>query len=641
MKTQCKKKFKKQKYVYVNINGTHYDSVKNALLAVGYKFTTSETKNLLFWGDSEGSLEDVQRLNRWQFYNHFPGMWHIAHKVELAKNLGRIADFLPELYNFHPKTFILPFQINDLTKFMNNIPSKKERTVIVKPDRGSQGKGIILIQDADNISNYSESAVAQQYIPPLLIDGYKFDLRIYVLITSIDPLILYVYNEGMARFCTELYQPPNSKNLKAKYSHLTNFSLNKKNPNFESNDDDDANSGSKRSLTSVLVDIEKMGFNKQKVIEDIDQIIRLTLISGIPHLTAAYHTGVTVNDGKSRCFEIMGFDILLDHNARPWLLETNSMPSLSTGSPFDAQLKAGVLEGALKILNLTPSFKTKCQNRFKLISTQRLSGSSSSIIPPLFSLEEEIALSKNTKWRNIYPVTDKEIFQKCEVAMNASKIIPLAGFAEAISSKKRKEIILQQIQQSERQTQLSSSKAFNPEIFRPKSAISETKQDPSLSSCYHQTFNSNSFISTNVISQSSNHNSHITRPQTELCNVRNQQLDKKMKCALNKTSQYSQKKPSAKTFTPRIPKSVILGNEARIRNMISNESIRKSIPFIELYSSLPQNRISSLEERERLHTLRAKAIEASSSSILLRLRILLKESKEISQIKNTLSIHIN
>lgn len=72
-----------------------------------------------------------------------------------------------------------------------------------------------------------------RYIPnPLLINGHKFDLRIYVVVTCFDPLRVYVYKEGLARFASEPY---NSKK-NSKYSHLTNYSINKKNENYIKSD---------------------------------------------------------------------------------------------------------------------------------------------------------------------------------------------------------------------------------------------------------------------------------------------------------------------------------------------------------------------------------------------------------------------
>jgi tubulin polyglutamylase TTLL4 len=67
-----------------------------------------------------------------------------------------------------------------------------------------------------------------------LIDGYKYDLRIYVLVTSYDPLKAYMFKEGLVRFATEKYST-NPKNLKQKFVHLTNYSVNKKNENFVQN----------------------------------------------------------------------------------------------------------------------------------------------------------------------------------------------------------------------------------------------------------------------------------------------------------------------------------------------------------------------------------------------------------------------
>lgn len=48
---------------------------------------------------------------------------------------------------------------------------------------------------------------------PFLIDGFKFDMRIYVLVTSCDPLKIFVYKEGLARFATMRYIEPSSSNL--------------------------------------------------------------------------------------------------------------------------------------------------------------------------------------------------------------------------------------------------------------------------------------------------------------------------------------------------------------------------------------------------------------------------------------------
>ena len=76
-------------------------------------------------------------------------------------------------------------------------------TFIVKPVGSSQGKGIFLTRTWEDIEPH-DHLVAQKYIdPPYLIDGLKFDLRIYVLLYGINPLRIYLYEEGLARFATK------------------------------------------------------------------------------------------------------------------------------------------------------------------------------------------------------------------------------------------------------------------------------------------------------------------------------------------------------------------------------------------------------------------------------------------------------
>ena len=126
---------------------------------------------------------------------------------------------------------------------------------IIKPSSSSQGKGIIITNKFSDLGTKKDvSLIASHYISnPLLIDGLKSDLRIYVAVTSISPLRIYMYEEGLTRFATTQYvTPEENQNLngrKGKYAHLTNYSINKKNSAFVQNSDaaDDIQ-GSKWSL---------------------------------------------------------------------------------------------------------------------------------------------------------------------------------------------------------------------------------------------------------------------------------------------------------------------------------------------------------------------------------------------------------
>ena len=103
----------------------------------------------------------------------------------------------------------------------------------------SCGRGIKVVTSQSRI-NKREGFLASRYIAnPHLINGFKYDLRIYVLVSSFNPLKVYMYNDGLVRFATEKYTN-DPKNLSKKYVHLTNFSVNKKNPKFIKNNDKNA-----------------------------------------------------------------------------------------------------------------------------------------------------------------------------------------------------------------------------------------------------------------------------------------------------------------------------------------------------------------------------------------------------------------
>merc|ERR1719262_836836 len=98
--------------------------------------------------------------------------------------------------------------------------------------------------------------VVQRYIPrPMLLDGLKFDLRLYLLVgavlrpTGTFDLRLFLFRDGLVRLCTTPYSAPTLETEEKRCMHPTNYAVNKKSKNFEFNtsaEDDDT--GSKRSL---------------------------------------------------------------------------------------------------------------------------------------------------------------------------------------------------------------------------------------------------------------------------------------------------------------------------------------------------------------------------------------------------------
>lgn len=86
----------------------------------------------------------------------------------------------------------------------------------------------------------------------MLIDNLKFDLRIYVLLFGVDPLRIYMYKDGIARFATEEYEAPEKVNLSNLFMHLTNYAINKKHAGFHTgNQYDIEDRGHKRSLHAI------------------------------------------------------------------------------------------------------------------------------------------------------------------------------------------------------------------------------------------------------------------------------------------------------------------------------------------------------------------------------------------------------
>mmetsp|Transcript_34641 Transcript_34641/g.52993 ORF Transcript_34641/g.52993 Transcript_34641/m.52993 type:complete len:194 (+) Transcript_34641:295-876(+) len=192
-------------------------------------------------------------MNFNQRTNHLPGIYNLAKKNMLGRHLMKIKRLLPDHYAFFPQTYMLPHDFREFSEDAMNL--KKPATYIMKPDDSCQGKGIFLTRNIDQVKS-TDAYVVQKYLTkPHLIDGYKYDLRIYVLINGVSPLRAYIYQDGLARFATEKYQKPNPKNMSNLFMHLTNYAINKESEKYVPNDNGEKNA-SKRSLRDIYDIIE-------------------------------------------------------------------------------------------------------------------------------------------------------------------------------------------------------------------------------------------------------------------------------------------------------------------------------------------------------------------------------------------------
>jgi tubulin polyglutamylase TTLL6/13 len=458
---------------------------------------TSESRANVFWIDVSTIHDRLRTIAAWQVINHFPGMPNIARKNRMGQNLNKMLKIFPKEYSFYPRTWVLPGELSDFRQQFDNAGnSLGNRIFIIKPDTGCQGRGIFLTKSFDNVPQ-QENVVAQLYIKkPLLIDGFKFDLRMYCLVASVKPLRMYLFKDGLVRLCTEGYTKPTKQNMSNFCMHLTNYAVNKHNSNFqqptEKVEEGGQEEGSKRSLHWFMNTIkeERGEARAESLWRRMGTLCVRTVLSILPTLTREYDqhfrsfTNIPVNadsitnnekkgggdsssdeesddeddaktdtentekddsppgqkvskefsmegdgrvgkqrsasedskppssprrsdageknqrsrsrsktrleggsgsngkrsvstsgDGKSsedaggeetprrkkkepmrgsRCFEILGVDIMLDSNLKPWLIEVNHLPSFGTDSPLDLDIKDRLMAQVLKTLSVMP-----------------------------------------------------------------------------------------------------------------------------------------------------------------------------------------------------------------------------------------------------------------------------------------------
>ena len=147
--------------------------------------------------------------------------------------------------------------------------------------------------------------------------------------------------------------------------------------------------GHKRSLASIFKHIDAhysgataldvlMGTNLDVeapsvgIWSEIKKMCVKTLLSGIHSIDHMYRTSKAQDVENSLCFQIFGFDVIIDSDLKPWLLEVNHSPSLMTDSPLDYSIKKNMVRDTIHLLGLSQRRKQRYVNQTRLEKERRL-----------------------------------------------------------------------------------------------------------------------------------------------------------------------------------------------------------------------------------------------------------------------------
>uniref|UniRef100_A0A5K3F897 Tubulin polyglutamylase TTLL5 n=1 Tax=Mesocestoides corti TaxID=53468 RepID=A0A5K3F897_MESCO len=203
----------------------------------------------------------------------------------------------------------------------------------------ARGIGVHLVNKFAEISKRKKS-IAQAYISePYLINGHKFDLRLYVYASSVDPLRLYIHKNGLVRFASQKYSNL-QLHVANRFVHLTNYSVNKRNSNYLQCNSSAEKESHKWPLQVLWRYLEKEGHDTAKLWTSIKYIVFKTMASAVAKMASLVLHNVA---RRESVHELFGFDILIDSHLRPWLLEVNISPSLHTSSQLDNTIKSEVV----------------------------------------------------------------------------------------------------------------------------------------------------------------------------------------------------------------------------------------------------------------------------------------------------------
>lgn len=210
---------------------------------------------------------------------------------------------------------------------------------IVKPAGLSRGRGICCCNTLPEILDTVQkegSWVVQKYIEnPMLILRKKFDIRQWVLLTSFNPVTCWFYERCYLRFGVEDFIIDNLKN---KFIHLTNNSIQKNSELFD-NSEIQGSMWYSEELAEYIREQTGQDLWEEKIKPKVKEIVLYS-----------FECAQEIVENRKNSVELFGFDIMIDEEYNPWLIEINSSPAMDYSTPVTECLVKEVMEDTIKVI---------------------------------------------------------------------------------------------------------------------------------------------------------------------------------------------------------------------------------------------------------------------------------------------------
>ena len=249
---------------------------------------------------------------------------------------------MPETYNF-------PNQKNIIENKFKNYKLNLSDLWLIKPSNKYGGRGITILTSYENI--ILKEFIITKYITNInLINEKKYDLRLYALITGLEPLRLYFYKEGFVRIASEKFSI-DKKSIKNKFIHLTNICINNKNKNYiNPNTTKDKNS----NIWNILMYksfLKNFNVEWEDIRKKIKDIIIKSIISVYEKLL---EDNIKQKVSDTSFYNLLGYDILITKEFIPKLIEINKNPTMEINNKLEKEIKTNLFVDTLNLVGIVP-----------------------------------------------------------------------------------------------------------------------------------------------------------------------------------------------------------------------------------------------------------------------------------------------